>query len=40
MAVARFIRVFRDFDLAPYPAINAWLERVRSQPRFVPMPRR
>lgn len=29
-----------DFDLAPYPAIDAWLERVRSQPRFVAMPRR
>jgi len=23
------------FDLAPYPAITAWLARVRSQPRFV-----
>jgi glutathione S-transferase len=23
--------------LAPYPAIRAWLERVRAQPRFVPM---
>jgi glutathione S-transferase len=28
------------FDLAPYPAIDAWLQRVRSQPRFVAMPRR
>jgi glutathione S-transferase len=26
-----------DFDLARYPAINAWLERVRAQPRFVEM---
>jgi glutathione S-transferase len=25
------------FDLAPYPAIRAWLERVRSQPRYVAM---
>ena len=24
-------------ELAPYPAIRAWLERVRMQPRFVPM---
>ncbi len=24
-------------ELAPYPAIRAWLERVRAQPRFVPM---
>jgi len=23
--------------LAPYPAVRAWLERVRAQPRFVPM---
>ena len=26
------------FDLTPYPAIRAWLERVAAQPRFVPMP--
>jgi glutathione S-transferase len=25
------------FDLSRYPAIEAWLERVRAQPRFVPM---
>ena len=25
------------FDLSRYPAVEAWLERVRSQPRFVPM---
>ena len=25
------------FDLGKYPAINAWLGRVRSQPRFVPI---
>ena len=25
------------FDLTPYPAINAWLERVRSQPRHITM---
>ena len=25
------------FDLAPYPAIRAWLARVESQPLFVPM---
>ena len=24
--------------LAPYPAVQAWLQRVREQPRFVPMP--
>src|SRR5688572_32037423 len=26
------------FDMKKYPAINAWLDRVRSQPRFVPLP--
>jgi glutathione S-transferase len=26
------------FDLAQYPAIAAWLDRVREQPGFVPMP--
>jgi glutathione S-transferase len=26
------------FDLAPYPALGAWLERVRAQPGHVPMP--
>jgi glutathione S-transferase len=26
------------FDLASYPAVRAWLARVRSQPGFVPMP--
>jgi glutathione S-transferase len=26
------------FDLAPYPAIRAWLERVAAQPRYVAMP--
>ncbi|OWW21029.1 glutathione S-transferase family protein [Noviherbaspirillum denitrificans] len=25
------------FDLAPYPAIRRWIERVAAQPRFVPM---
>jgi glutathione S-transferase len=25
------------FDLAPYPAIRAWLDRVRATPGFVPM---
>ncbi len=25
------------FDLAPYPAVNAWLDRVRSQPNYVPI---
>ena len=25
------------FDLERYPAVRAWLDRVRSQPRFVPM---
>jgi glutathione S-transferase len=27
------------FDLAGYPAIRAWLERVRSQPRYIPITR-
>lgn len=27
------------FDLRPFPAISAWLERVRAQPHFVAMPR-
>ena len=27
------------FDLAPYPAIRAWLERVRAQPGHVPITR-
>jgi len=26
-----------DFDLAPYPAIGAWLERVAAQPGHVPI---
>ena len=26
-----------NFDLRRYPAVSAWLERVRSQPRYVPM---
>jgi glutathione S-transferase len=26
------------FDLAAYPAVGRWLERVRAQPRHVPMP--
>lgn len=26
------------FDLAEFPAVSAWLERVRAQPRHVPMP--
>jgi len=26
------------FDLAPYASIRAWIERVQSQPGFVPMP--
>jgi len=25
------------FDLSPYPAVGAWLERVKAQPRHVPM---
>jgi glutathione S-transferase len=25
------------FDLAPYPAVRAWLERVRAEPEHVPM---
>ena len=25
------------FDLAPYPAVRAWLARVRSQPRHIPI---
>ena len=25
------------FDLAPYPAVRAWLERVRSQPKHIPI---
>ncbi|HTO07595.1 MAG TPA: glutathione S-transferase family protein [Myxococcota bacterium] len=25
------------FDLAPYPALRAWLERVRAQPRHIPI---
>jgi glutathione S-transferase len=25
------------FDLSRYPAVSAWLDRVRSQPRFVPL---
>ena len=25
------------FDLAPYPAIRAWIDRVAARPRFVPM---
>jgi glutathione S-transferase len=28
------------FDLAGYPAIRAWLERVKSQPRHIPITRR
>jgi glutathione S-transferase len=27
------------FDLAPYPAVNAWLGRVRAQPRHIPITR-
>jgi len=26
-----------DFDLAGYPAICSWLERVKSQPRHIPI---
>ena len=26
------------FDLGRYPAVSAWLARVRRQPRFVPLP--
>ena len=26
------------FDLAAFPAVDAWLDRVRAQPGFVPMP--
>ena len=25
------------FDLAPYPAVRAWLERVRAQPNHIPI---
>ena len=25
------------FDLAPYPAIRAWLDRVHAQPRHIPI---
>jgi glutathione S-transferase len=25
------------FDLGPYPAVRAWLERVRRQPRYIPI---
>ena len=28
------------FDLAPYAAVRAWLERVRSQPRYIPITNR
>jgi glutathione S-transferase len=28
------------FDLAPYPAIRAWLERVRGQPKHIPITQR
>lgn len=28
------------FDLAGYPAIRAWLERVKSQPRHIPITKR
>ena len=28
------------FDLAPYPAIRAWLDRVREQPRHIPITHR
>jgi len=26
-----------DYDLAPFPAIRAWLDRVAEQPGYVPM---
>ncbi len=26
-----------DYDLAPFPAIRAWLDRVANQPGYVPM---
>jgi glutathione S-transferase len=26
-----------DLDLAPYPALNAWLDRVKAQPGYVPI---
>jgi glutathione S-transferase len=26
-----------EFDLAPYPAVRAWLDRVRAQPKHVPI---
>ena len=29
-----------DLDLGPYPAVRAWLQRVREQPGFIPMPNR
>jgi glutathione S-transferase len=28
------------FDLTPYPAVRAWMERVAAQPRYVPLTRR
>jgi glutathione S-transferase len=28
-----------DFDLAPYPAVRAWLDRVADEPGYVPMER-
>jgi glutathione S-transferase len=27
------------FDLAPYPHIRAWLDRVAAQPRYIPITR-
>ncbi|TMH16343.1 MAG: glutathione S-transferase family protein, partial [Betaproteobacteria bacterium] len=26
------------FDLGPFPAVRAWLDRVRAQPRYAAMP--
>jgi glutathione S-transferase len=28
------------FDLTPYPAVRAWIERVASQPRYIPLTQR
>jgi glutathione S-transferase len=28
------------FDLTPYPAVRAWMERVASQPRYIPLTQR
>ena len=39
IALYAYTHVAREggFDLSPYPAVNAWLARVRSQPRHIPI---